>query len=115
MHVESAVSPPRRYKSFLLVGKIQTFELFDLVSSFHQNTVHENTTPSRQLLYPDTALRDASHAGAPGWFLRVINEAVRGLESVVAYFHDAIGCDSGPPDKITSIRAFFERPHRFNI
>lgn len=75
-------------------------------------------SPSR-LLHPYGALRVAGYA--PGqqriaWMAcQGINEAIKGLEQVVAYLDDAIVFESDPSAHVKTIRALFERLRMHNL
>ena len=70
------------------------FSLFDLVSSFHPNTAHKDTVPLTAFctctaLYEWLFMPQGSSA-SPGWFVKVVNEVIRGLGQVAAYLDDDI-------------------------
>ena len=74
----------------LCSGRI--FSLFDLVSSFHQITVHKATilltafcTPTRLF---EWVVTPQGRSAAPGWFVKVINEVIKGLANVAADHDD---------------------------
>ena len=74
------------------------FSLFDLVSSFHQITAHKDTVPLTAFctctaLYEWLFMPQGSSA-PPGWFVKVINEVIKGLGQVAAYLDDVIVFDS---------------------
>ena len=56
--------------------------VLDLVSSFHQITVHKDTIPLTALCTPtrlfEWLVMPQGSSAAPGWFVRVINEAIKG-------------------------------------
>ena len=47
-------------------------------------------------------------SAAPGWFVKVINEVVKGLERVAAYLDDIIVYDTDPTAHTANIRALFQ-------
>ena len=51
----------------------------------------------------------------PGWFVKVINEVIKGLEQVEAYLDDVIVLDSNPTARVKTKRALFERLRRHNL
>ena len=76
------------------------FSLFDLASSFYQITAHNDTVPLTALctptgLYERLVMPQGSSASL-GWFVKVINEVVKGLQQVAAYLDDVIVSDSDP-------------------
>ena len=83
------------------MGRGRIFSLFDLVSSFHQTTVHKDTIlltafcrPTR--LFEWLVMPQVSKA-APGWFVKVINEVIKGLANVAAYLDEVIVSSRIPP------------------
>ena len=44
---------------------------------------------------------------SPGWFDKVFNEVIKGLEQVAAYLDDVIVFDSDPTAHVKTIRALF--------
>jgi len=44
---------------------------------------------------------------APPWFTMVVNEVVKGLDRVLAYFDDAIVFNTDPIQHIANMRLFF--------
>ena len=50
-----------------------------------------------------------SSSGSPGWFVKVINEVIKGLKQVAAYLDDVIVFDSDPIAHVQTIRSLFER------
>ena len=51
---------------------------------------------------------------APGWFVKVINKVIRGLDNVLAYLDDVIVHDPSPAEHPGTIRALFERLCKYN-
>ena len=95
------------------------FSRFDVVSSFHQITVHKDTVPlttfsNPMALYEWLVMPQGSSA-SPGWFVKVINEVKKGLEQLTAYLDDAIVFDSDPADHVQTMRALFERLRKNNL
>ena len=65
------------------LGSGRVFSLFDLVSSFHQITAHKDTVPLTAFCTPTglywwLVIPQGSSA-SPGWFVKVINEVIKGL------------------------------------
>ena len=82
------------------LGTGRIFSLFDLVYSLHQIAVHKDTilltafcVPTR--LFEWLVMSQASSA-APGWFVKAINEVIKGLDRVAAYLDDVIVFDADP-------------------
>ena len=46
---------------------------------------------------------------SPGWFVKVINEIIKGLKRIAAYLDDIIVFDPDPTDHVANIRALFGR------
>ena len=51
----------------------------------------------------------------PEWFVKVINEVIKGLEQVAAYLDDGIVFDSDPTAHVATMRALFERLRKHNL
>ncbi|CAB1117590.1 unnamed protein product [Ectocarpus sp. CCAP 1310/34] len=82
----------------LLKGR--TYSLFDMKSSFHQITVHRDTTPLTAFvtssgLFEWLKMPQGSSA-APGWFRKVVNEVIKNLQGVASYLDDLIVFDDTP-------------------
>ena len=48
-------------------------------------------------------------SASPGWFVKVINEVIKGLEQVEAYLDDVIVFHSDPTAHVKTMRTLFER------
>ena len=101
------------------LGKGRKLSLFELVSSFHQITAHKDAvlltafcTPTG--LYEWLAMPQGSSA-SPGWFVKVINEVIKGLAQVAAYLDDVIVFVSDPAAHAKTIRALFECLRKHNL
>ena len=82
------------------LGKGRVFSLLDPVSSFDQitalkDTVHFTEFCAHTGLYEWLVMPLGSSA-SPGWFGKVVNEVVQGLEQVTAYVDDVSVFDSDP-------------------
>ena len=101
------------------LGKGRIFSLFDLGSSFHQIIIDKDTIPLTASCTCDRLLErlvmpQGSNA-APGWFVKVINEVIKGLERIAAYLDDIIVYDSDPAAHTANIRALFGRLRKHNL
>ena len=88
------------------------FSLLDLVSSFHQITAHKDAVPLEAFFAPTgfywwLAMPQSSRA-SPGWFVKVVNEGIKGLEQVAAYLDDVVVFASDPTAHVKIMRALFE-------
>ena len=54
-------------------------------------------------------------SASPGWFVKVTNEVIKGLEKVAAHHHHGIVFDPDPTAHVKAIRTFFERLLRYNL
>ena len=54
-------------------------------------------------------------SASPGWFVKVINEVIKGLTQVAAYLDDVIVFDSDPVTHVRTIRSPFERLRKHNL
>ena len=101
------------------LGTSRIFSFFDLVSSFHQITVHKDTVPFTALCTPTRLFEwleiPQGSSAAPGWFVKVINEVIKGLDRVAAYLDDGIVFDSDPSLHVTNMRDFFLRLRKHNL
>ena len=65
------------------LGSGRVFSLFDLVSSFHHITAHKDTVPLTAFSTPTGLfawlVMPQGSSFPPGWFVKVINEVVKGL------------------------------------
>ena len=112
--------PTPRVDEFLYkLGTGRIFSLFDLVTSFHQITVHEDTisftafcTPTR--LFESLVMPQGSNE-APGWFVKVINEVIKGLANVATYLDDVIVFDSDPSVHVHTITGLFKQLRKHNL
>ena len=81
------------------------FSLLDLVSSFHQITVHKDNVPltagcTPTGLYVWLVMPQGSSA-SPGWFVKAIDEVMKGLAEVAAYL-DGVSVFDPVPTTSTS-------------
>ena len=53
-------------------------------------------------------------SASPGWFVKVINEVIKGLEQVEAYLDDVIVFHSDPTAHVKTMRTLFERQCKHN-
>ena len=71
------------------LGSGRVFSLFDLVSSFHQIKAHKHTVPLTAFCTPtglyEWLVMPQGNTTSPGWFVKVINEVIKGLKQVEAY------------------------------
>ena len=54
-------------------------------------------------------------SASPGWFAKVINEAIKGLEQVAAYLNDVIVFDSDRTAYVKTMRTLLERLRKHNL
>lgn len=52
---------------------------------------------------------------SPGWFVKVADDVVHGMEQMAAYLDDVVVFDSEPAAYTRMIRAFFERLRKHNL
>ena len=102
------------------LGRGRIFSLFDLVSSFHQMTVHKDTIPLTSFCTPTRPfewLVMSQGRSAAGWFVKVINEVIKGLVDVTAYLNDIIVFDPDPSAHVLLIKELFKqlRKHNFKL
>ena len=46
-------------------------------------------------------------SAAPGWFVKVVNEVIKGLDRVAAYLDDGIVFDADPSRHVANMKDFF--------
>ena len=54
-------------------------------------------------------------SASPRWFVKVINEVIKGLEQEAAYLDDVIVFDSDQTAHVKTTRALFERLRKHNL
>ena len=69
-------------------------------------------TPTR--LFKWLAMTQGSSV-APGWFVKVINEVIKGLDRVAAYLDDVIVFDADPSLHVDNMKKFFLRLRKHNL
>ena len=110
---------PRVDEILYRLGTGRIFSLVDLVSSFHQITVHKNTIPLTAFRPPtclfEWLVMPQGSSAAPGWFVKVINEIIKGLVRVATYFDDVIVFDAYPSLHVTYMKNFFLRLRKHNL
>ena len=52
---------------------------------------------------------------APGWFFKVVNKAIKGLDRVAAYLDDVIVFDADPSLHVANMKDFFLRLRNHNL
>ena len=110
---------PRVGEVFDKIGTGRIFPFFDLVFSFHQITVPKDAMPltafcTLTCLFEWLVMPQGSSA-APGWFVKVINEIIKGLVRVATYFDDVIVFDAYPSLHVTYMKNFFLRLRKHNL
>ena len=101
------------------LGTDRIFSLFDLVFSFHQITVHEDTilrtafcTPTR--LFEWLAMPQGSSA-APWWFVKGINDVIKGLDRVAAYLDKFNVFNADPSLQVANMKEFVLLLRKHNV
>lgn len=101
------------------LGKERVYFLFDSVSSFHQLAAHKNTvrlttfwTPTD--LYEWLVIPQGSTT-SPGWFIKAVNEIIKGSEQVEAHLDDEFVFDCNPTSQVKTMRALLERLRTHNL
>ena len=101
------------------LGSGRVFSLFDLVSSFHQITARKDTVPLTAFCTPpglyERLVMPQGSSALPGWFIKVINEVIKGLKQVAAYLGDVIVFDSDPVAHVWTILSLSERLRKHNL
>ena len=94
------------------LGTDRIFSLFDLVFSFHQITVHKDTT-SHCFMHTHPSLRVAGNATRKQRCSRVIRQGH--LEGVSAYLDDVIVFGADPSIHVTNMKVFFLRLRKHKL
>ena len=93
--------------------------LFDLVSSFHQSAAHNDAVPLTAFCTPtglyERLFMPQGRSASYGWFVKDINEGIKGLEQVVAYLDDVLVFDSDRTAHAKTIHALFERLRKHSL
>ena len=101
------------------LGSGRVFSLFYLVSSFHQITAHKDTVPLPAFCTPtglyEWLVMPQGSSDSPGWFVKVINEVIKGLKQVAAYLDGVIFFDSDTVVHVRTTRPLFERLRKHKI
>ena len=94
------------------------FFLFDLVFVPPDNGTQSHD-PSHGLLHAHAPLHVAGHANgssaAPGWFVRMIHEGIKGLANVAAYLDDIIVFDPDPCAHVLTIVGMLKQLRKHNL
>ena len=76
-------------------------------------TVHKDTIPLTAFCTPtrlfERLVMPQGSSAAPGWFVKVINEVIKGLANVAAYVDDAIVFDSDPSVYVLTVTGLFKQ------
>ena len=94
------------------LGNEHIFSFFDLVSSFYQRTVSKDTIPLTAfstLTRLEWLVMPQGSSAAPGWFVKVINERIKGLVNEAAYLDDVIIFDPDPSVHVITITGLFKQ------
>ena len=85
----------------------------------HQITVNKDTIPLTAFCTPirlfEWLLMPKGSSTAPGWFVKVINEVIKGLANVAAYLDDAIVFDPNPEAHVLNIKEFLKQLRKQNL
>ena len=99
-------------------GKGRVFSLFDLVSALHSISVHKDTVLLKAFCTPTSLyewlVMSQGNSASPRWFVKDINEVIKGLEQVAAYC-DKMIFDSDRTAHVKTMRALFERLRNQNL
>ena len=95
------------------LGSVRIFSLFDLVSSFYQITVHKDRIPLTAFC-TTTGLFEwlvvpQGRSAAPGWFVKVMNEVIKGIAHVAAYLDYVVVFDPDPSAHVFPIQRLFKQ------
>ena len=97
------------------------FSVFDLFAWFIQLTLHPDDfsltafrTPNR--LYEWMCMSQGA-AGAPPWFVSIMQLVTTALDNIWIYLEDAIGSEDSPINQVATLAAFLARlnPHKLKL
>ena len=101
------------------LGSGRVFPSFDLVSSFHQRTAHNDTVPLTAFCTPiglyEWLVMPPGGSASAGWLVKVNNEVIMDLKEVAAYLNDVIVFDSDAVAHVRTILSLFERLRKHNL
>ena len=101
------------------LGRGRIFLPFYFACSFHQITVHKDTTPLTAFCTPtrlfEWLVTPQGSSAAPGWFVKVINEVIKGLANVADYLDDVIVFDPDPSAHVLTIKGLFRQLRKLNL
>ena len=113
------IPTPRVDEGLDKLGRGRIFSLFDSVSSFHQITIHKDTTPLTAFCTPANLLEwlvmPRGRSAAPGWFDKVINEVIKDPTNVVANLEDVIVLYPDPAAHALNIKELFKQLRKHNL
>ena len=94
--------------------------VFDRFSGFTQLTIHPETIPLTAFCTPNGLyewLRSMPQgvAGAPAWFVSVMQLATSNLDNIRMYLGDAIGSNDSPTTHVATLATFFARLRLHNL
>ena len=101
------------------LGRGRISSLLDLVSSFHQFTMHKDPTSLTAFCTPmrlfEWLVMPQGSSAAPGWFVKVVNEGIEGLANVTAYLDGVIIFDPGPAAHVLNIKELSKQLRKHNL
>ena len=101
------------------LGSGRIFSHFFDVSSFHLITVHKHTIPLAAFCTPtrlfEWLVMPQGSSAAPGWFIKVISEVIKGIANVAAYLDGVIVFDLDPSAHVLTITGLFKQLGKHNL
>ena len=93
--------------------------MFDLFSGFTQLTIHPETIPLTAFCTPNGLYEwlrmHQGAAGAPTWFVSVMQLVTSGLDNIRMHLGDAIGSNDSPITHVVTLAIFFARLRLHNL
>ena len=84
-----------------------------------QITIHKDTIPLTAFCTPtrlfEWLVMPQGSSAAPGWFVKVINEVIKGLPNVAAHLDDVTVFDPDPASHALNIKEFFKQLTKHNL
>ena len=89
------------------------------MSSYYQKMVNKDTIPLTAICTPtrlfEWLVMPQGSSAAPGWFVKVINEVIKGLDLVAAYLDDVTDFDSDLSTHVVIMKKLLLRLRKHNL
>ena len=107
------IAIPRVDEVLDTLGGGSVFSVFALFSGFTQLIIHPEAIPLAAFCTPNRLYEwlrmPQGAAGAPAWFVSVMQFVMSGLDNIRMYLDDVIGSDDSPITHVATLATFFAR------